>query len=130
MKILKYLFAVAALGFATLSCEVISEDAFSTLPVPPEMYAHSNILMTSNTMDEYVNFSWKPARFLSEGVNYNLYAKYGNTSSVSIPLTIVSELQGKLSDARLLLSGFGVGMTWGSCIINSNGCQISELVEY
>lgn len=57
-------------------------------------------------------------------------AKYGNTSSVSIPLTIVSELQGKLSDARLLLSGFGVGMTWGSCILNSNGCQISELVEY
>lgn len=82
MKILKYLFAVAALGFATLSCEVISEDAFSTLPVPPEMYAHSNILMTSNTMDEYVNFSWKPARFLSEGVNYNLYAKYGNTSKM------------------------------------------------
>lgn len=56
--------------------------------------------------------------------------KFGNTSSVSIPLTIVSELQGKLDNRRLLMSGFGVGMTWASCIINTGVCQISDLIEY
>ena len=56
-------------------------------------------------------------------------AKYGNTSSVSIPLTIASELQGKVEDKKLLLSGFGVGMSWASCIINTKGLFISDIVE-
>lgn len=56
-------------------------------------------------------------------------AKFGNTSSVSIPLTIASELKGKLEDKKLLLSGFGVGMTWASAIIKMGDCFISELVE-
>lgn len=55
--------------------------------------------------------------------------KYGNTSSVSIPLTMVSELKGKLDNKKVLLSGFGVGMTWASCIINMDRCNISEIVE-
>ena len=56
--------------------------------------------------------------------------KYGNTSSVSIPLTIVSELKNKLDGAkRLLLSGFGVGLTWGTAIINVDDCYIGEIVE-
>jgi len=56
-------------------------------------------------------------------------AKFGNTSSVSIPLTIVSELQGKLAGKKLLLSGFGVGMTWASAVINFGDCFVSDLVE-
>jgi 3-oxoacyl-[acyl-carrier-protein] synthase-3 len=56
--------------------------------------------------------------------------KYGNTSSVSIPLTIVSELRGKLSGhKRLLLSGFGVGLTWGTALIDLEDCYITEIVE-
>ena len=81
MKILKYLFAAAIVSLSAVSCEVISEDAFSTAPVPPEMYAHSDILMTSNTMDEFVNFSWKPARFLGEGLTYDLYGKFGESTA-------------------------------------------------
>lgn len=56
--------------------------------------------------------------------------KFGNTSSVSLPLTIASELKGKLSgNKRLLLSAFGVGMTWASAIADFSDCNISELVE-
>ena len=55
--------------------------------------------------------------------------KFGNTSSVSIPLTIASELQGKLDDKKLLLSGFGVGMTWASCVFQAKDLFISDLVE-
>lgn len=55
--------------------------------------------------------------------------KFGNTSSVSIPLTIVSELKEKIDNKLILLSGFGVGMTWASCIFRTKECRISELVE-
>ena len=56
--------------------------------------------------------------------------KFGNTSSESIPLTIVSELKGQLIEQKkLLLSGFGVGVSWASAVLNFQDCFISELVE-
>jgi len=56
--------------------------------------------------------------------------KYGNTSSVSIPLTIVSELKDKLvGHRRLLMSGFGVGLTWGTAIVDVDNCYIGNIVE-
>ena len=56
--------------------------------------------------------------------------KFGNTSSVSVPLTIVSELKNKLvGNKRLLMSAFGVGMTWATAIGEFNNCKISDLVE-
>lgn len=56
--------------------------------------------------------------------------KYGNTSSVSIPLTIVSELQHKTEGNRsIFLAGFGVGLSWGCAVINTNNLHISDIVE-
>lgn len=56
--------------------------------------------------------------------------KFGNTSSVSVPLTIVSELKGKLDGKKdLLLSAFGVGMTWATGIVPFVDCKISDIVE-
>jgi 3-oxoacyl-[acyl-carrier-protein] synthase-3 len=56
--------------------------------------------------------------------------KFGNTSSVSVPLTIVSELNNKLNEKNtLFLSAFGVGMTWASSILTFNCCKICDLVE-
>ena len=57
-------------------------------------------------------------------------AKFGNTSSVSVPLTIVSELKDKMSGKKeLLLSAFGVGMTWATGIVPFVDCKISDIVE-
>lgn len=57
-------------------------------------------------------------------------AKFGNTSSVSVPLTIVSELKGKLAgNKELLLSAFGVGMTWATGVVPFVDCKISHIVE-
>lgn len=57
-------------------------------------------------------------------------AKFGNTSSVSIPLTICSELRNDLKGHhRLLLSSFGVGLSWGTGIIEIEDCHICEIVE-
>jgi 3-oxoacyl-[acyl-carrier-protein] synthase-3 len=56
--------------------------------------------------------------------------KFGNTSSVSIPLTIATELQDKLDEKKkVLLCGFGVGLSWATAILNFKNCHISELVE-
>ena len=56
--------------------------------------------------------------------------KYGNTSSVSVPLTIVSELKDKMQgDKKLMLSAFGVGMAWATAIVPFIDCRISDIVE-
>lgn len=56
--------------------------------------------------------------------------KFGNTSSVSVPLTIVSELKDKMVGRKsLLLSAFGVGMTWATAIVPFIDCKISDIVE-
>jgi len=57
-------------------------------------------------------------------------SKFGNTSSVSIPITIVSELKNKLDERKkVLLSGFGAGLLWASCIIEFENCYIGDIVE-
>jgi 3-oxoacyl-[acyl-carrier-protein] synthase-3 len=45
--------------------------------------------------------------------------KIGNTVSASIPIAIRdAELQGVLkSNMRLVLVGFGVGLSWGGCVL-------------
>lgn len=56
--------------------------------------------------------------------------KYGNTSSVSVPLTIVSELKDKMEgNKKLMLSAFGVGMAWATAIVPFVDCKISEIIE-
>ena len=56
--------------------------------------------------------------------------KYGNTSSVSVPLTIVSELKDKMEGKKnLMLSAFGVGMAWATAIVPFVDCKISDIVE-
>lgn len=56
--------------------------------------------------------------------------KYGNTSSVSVPLTIVSELKDKMhGQKKLLMSAFGVGMAWATAVVPFVDCKISEIIE-
>jgi 3-oxoacyl-[acyl-carrier-protein] synthase-3 len=61
---------------------------------------------------------------------YSLY-RFGNTSSASIPVTIVTELQTKLTEqsSKLLLSGFGVGLSWGSVYLSLDKAKIFPLIE-
>ena len=56
--------------------------------------------------------------------------KYGNTSSVSVPLTIVSELRDKLKgEKKVMLNAFGVGMAWATAIVPFVDCNISGIVD-
>ena len=56
---------------------------------------------------------------------------FGNTSSASIPLTIVSQLKGKFENrpTKFICCGFGVGLSWGTVVFDTNNIVVSQLVE-
>lgn len=56
---------------------------------------------------------------------------FGNTSSASIPLTIVTQLKGKVenSHTKFICCGFGVGLSWGTVAFETDNIVISDLVE-
>ena len=57
--------------------------------------------------------------------------KYGNTSSASIPLTLVTEARENLisKNNMLCLSGFGVGYSWGSALVKTQPLMCLPLIE-
>ncbi|QYJ98953.1 ketoacyl-ACP synthase III [Shewanella alkalitolerans] len=58
-------------------------------------------------------------------------AKYGNSSSATVPMSIVlswgnhSGFLGK----KALLSGFGIGLSWGAALIEMNELAVCKLIE-
>jgi len=86
------------------------------------VFHQSNKFMT----DHFI----KKLKFNSEKVPYSI-EKFGNTSSASIPLTIVSELKEEINqqDTRLLMSGYGGGLSWGTALLNFKQCKVLELLE-
>ena len=77
-----------------------------------------------------MDFFVKKLKMSPERVPYCIN-KYGNTSSASVPLTIASELQGRLDgDHTVVLSAFGAGLSWGSAIMSMHDCNVSPVIEY
>jgi len=83
------------------------------------VFHQANKLMT--------DFFSKKLKILSKKVPYSI-DRFGNTSSASIPLTIVSELKTKQNN-NVILSGFGAGLSWGTALLNLKGCEIFPLIE-
>lgn len=65
-----------------------------------------------------------------ERVPYSL-KDFGNTSCSSIPITMVTQIREQLKDKpqKLLLSAFGVGLSWGTALIETDCIVIPELTE-
>lgn len=65
-----------------------------------------------------------------ERVPSTLY-DFGNTSSASIPLTLTVHAREAISQGsqRLLMSGFGVGLSWASCIVDIGPAAVPALIE-
>lgn len=72
----------------------------------------------------------KKLKLSSEKVPSTLL-NFGNTSSASIPLTMSVHMRERLSGggAKALLSGFGVGLSWASCIMDISGATMPSLLE-
>ena len=71
----------------------------------------------------------KKLKLESEKVPSCMY-EYGNTSSASIPLTIVTQLQHRATiPTKYICCGFGVGLSWGTVAFETENIVISDLVE-
>jgi 3-oxoacyl-[acyl-carrier-protein] synthase-3 len=63
-------------------------------------------------------------------VPYSL-REFGNTSCSSIPLTMVSQTREALQTKpqKLLLSAFGIGLSWGTVFMETDGIVVPEITE-
>lgn len=61
----------------------------------------------------------------------NSYEMYGNTSSVSIPISICAneKILKEQSQVKILMSGFGIGLSWGIVYVNIDTTHILPIFE-
>lgn len=72
----------------------------------------------------------KKLKLREEQVPYSM-THFGNTSSASIPITIVTQLADKVANKKteMIGCGFGVGLSWGTVHFTTDNLVISKLVE-
>lgn len=58
--------------------------------------------------------------------------EYGNQCGASIPCTFSNYLKEPFENGKhkVLLCGFGVGLSWANCILDIDNIYVSELIEY
>jgi 3-oxoacyl-[acyl-carrier-protein] synthase III len=58
-------------------------------------------------------------------------ADFGNTCSATIPVTLNHRLHRTISEGthKLLLSGFGIGFSWGSALLEVDSLVCPEVIE-
>lgn len=117
-------------------------DVFNfTMSVVPKSI-NEILKYTENTLDKinYIvfhqankfmtDFFIKKLKYFPERVPYCI-DRYGNTSSASIPLTISSEIAGtKINGRKIILCGFGAGLSWGTALVDFKNCSVSPVIEY
>jgi len=92
-----------------------------------ETYDYFLMHQANKLMNETIR---KKSKFEAEKVPYSI-SKYGNTSSASIPLTIVSELQEKVrnEEVSILMTGFGVGLSWAVSSLSLDRIVCPNVIE-
>jgi len=72
----------------------------------------------------------KKLKISEDKVPYSLN-QFGNTSSATIPLTMITQKSNELRNAlkSVIACGFGVGLSWGSVWFKSSNLVCSELIE-
>jgi 3-oxoacyl-[acyl-carrier-protein] synthase-3 len=55
--------------------------------------------------------------------------QFGNTSSASVPLTIVTQIKSIKGRCKILCSSFGVGLSVANVLLETNDLYCSELIE-
>lgn len=63
-------------------------------------------------------------------IPYSLY-EYGNTSSATVPMTIVAGIGAKISECntQVVMLGFGSGLSWGASWVNLDHITCLPLIE-
>jgi 3-oxoacyl-[acyl-carrier-protein] synthase-3 len=115
---------------------------FVQVEVPPLI---ESLLATAGVSIESIDYFLfhQPNRFMLEkladkmNVPYakmpmNVVEHYGNSSGVTIPVAIASNLSRQLSvkNHRVCLAGFGVGLTWSAMLMELGLLQFCEVAEF
>lgn len=129
-----FLFGTRGSGYKEIICEdkffmngrSVFEFAATTVPKHISELLKNHAL-EDRDIDKYVlhqgskyivDTITKRLKIAAEKVPFDIY-EYGNTISSSIPIILEKEFE-KPENNRMLLSGFGVGLSWGSVIIEKN----------
>lgn len=102
--------------------QLLSEKNIDKPAIDYFVFHQANLLMLESVR--------KKLQLDSAKVPYSLY-HYGNTSSASIPVTLVTQLREQLSKQKLHLvfSGFGVGLSWGTVYLTTEKIVCPDLIE-
>lgn len=113
---------------------------FSTQRVPPAVRDLCTFARTSLDDVDYLVLH-QANRMINETIRKKLgltvekvpstLHDFGNTSSASIPITMTARIRESLLSGRtrLLMAGFGVGLSWGTCIADVEGAAFPALLE-
>ena len=113
--------------------------SFSTQRVPPAVERLLEYAQTPKEAVDYFVFH-QANRMINETIRKKLgltvekvpstLADLGNTSGASLPVTMTARLHETLAEGKhkLLLSGFGIGLSWGSVIVDIEGAKFPEMI--
>jgi len=114
--------------------------SFSTQRVPPAV--ESTVAYAGLKMDDIDYFVFHQAnRMINDTIRKKLrltedrvpstLKDFGNTSGASIPVTLTARVRDAMQaeKKKLLLCGFGIGLSWGTCILDIDGAVLPEMVE-
>jgi 3-oxoacyl-[acyl-carrier-protein] synthase III len=112
-------------SFGISKAPEVVKELFSKFSISVEAIDYFIFHQANMMMNEKIR---KKLGIAAEKVPYSL-AKFGNTSCATIPHTITTELSFKMKDARLLLCGFGVGLSWGAVYLQTTEIKHVNWIE-
>ncbi len=62
----------------------------------------------------------------------NIVEHFGNSSGVTIPLALAFNLRERIlsETLKIVLGGFGVGLTWSSMLLRTGPLDFCEMIDY
>ena len=130
-------------GFLHWASDLVLDGAavlnFSTQKVPPSVRRTLDYAgMTADDIDYFIFH--QANRMINETIRKKLgipiekvpstLHDFGNTSGASLAVTMTARIQDNLSKGRnrVSLSGFGIGLSWGTCIIDIENAVFPPLL--
>ncbi|WP_045767442.1 ketoacyl-ACP synthase III [Xanthomonas albilineans] len=123
-----------------LQLDGVAVLSFSTQRVPPAVEKLLDYSGVSKDQIDYFVFH-QANRMINETIRKKLglpadkvpstLHDFGNTSGASLPVTMTARINKQLESGRkrVLLCGFGIGLSWGTCLVDIEGAVFPDLIE-
>ncbi len=109
---------------------VIPDNIKHVLSLSPFQEKDIDFLLLHQANKQIVDSVGAKSGFPHHKYSSETFSTYGNQSTASLPASICHLLKDKVASTkqRLLLSGFGIGLSWGSCILEFNHIYCSGIM--